>query len=112
MLKILTILFSVKTIAGVSLTHESKQVDQVSFKILVETISIVHFLDEKVNKRYSARARPDHWNNRQSPSPQPMQNDQNFNDRSQIQEDPLQDALGKSQQPKLNNTNQYFRKTF
>ena len=24
-----------------------------------------------------------------------MQNDQNFNDRSQIQEDPLQDALGK-----------------
>jgi len=51
--------------------------------------------DEKVNKRYSARARPDHWNNRQSPSPQPMQNDQNFNDRSQIQEDPLQDALEK-----------------
>ena len=26
-----------------------------------------------------------------------MQNDQNFNDRSQIQEDPLQDALGKNQ---------------
>ena len=26
-----------------------------------------------------------------------MQNDQNFNDRSQIQEDPLQDALGKNE---------------
>lgn len=52
--------------------------------------------DEKISKRYSARTRPDHWNNRQSPSPQPMQNnDQNFNDRSQIQEDPLQDALEK-----------------
>lgn len=52
-----------------------------------------HYLDEKGSKRYSARTRPDHWNNRQTPSPI---NDQNFNDHltKGVQEDPLQDALG------------------
>ena len=51
--------------------------------------------DEKGSKRYSARTRPEHWGSRQSPSPI---NDQNFNDHLNAppQEDPLQDALGKT----------------
>ena len=50
--------------------------------------------EEKSSKRYSARTRPEHWNSRQSPSPSSVNNDQNYNDRAQLPDDQVQDALG------------------
>ena len=38
--------------------------------------------------------RPEHLNNRQSPSPSSVNNDQNYNDRAQLPDDQVQDALG------------------
>lgn len=51
--------------------------------------------DEKGAKRYSARARPKHWNERQGGSQSPP-NDQNFNDDAQLPPtDEFRDVLGK-----------------